>query len=267
MLQNSLLKTDIQIRGSGYGQGGGRLAQAETPLQPKAGACPSSSTRGVGHQELGRAYRAGGKQDFAAGGGTAWLAGSQKVDADDAPAVQDQAFRLGMGHHRQIGPPFDRAQKGLGGAPAHALALVHLEVAAAFVVAAIEVLGRRDPALRCRAAEGIENLPGQALLLDPPFALPAMHFVLYALGTLDPDTRTVRELVALLCMLTLMVMAFAHQGIEEPQRLQKLVAKWRAPASSNRPNWSSPSSHLKSLGLTSRLAANALPVNLRQREQ
>src|SRR3546814_9885624 len=65
----------------------------------------------------------------------------------------------------------------LGARPAQAAPLVHLEIAAALVVAAVEVLGRRDAALGRRCAKGIEDLPRQALRLDAPLAAAAVAFV------------------------------------------------------------------------------------------
>src|SRR3546814_9749845 len=65
----------------------------------------------------------------------------------------------------------------LGARPAQAAPLVHLEIAAALVVAAVEVLGLRDAALGRRCAKGIEDLPRQALRLDAPLAAAAVAFV------------------------------------------------------------------------------------------
>src|SRR5690606_15894711 len=61
--------------------------------------------------------------------------------------------------------------------PAQAALLVHLEIAAALVVAAVEVIGLRDAALRRRRAEGIEDRPRQALRLDAPLAARAVELV------------------------------------------------------------------------------------------
>ena len=65
-----------------------------------------------------------------------------------------------------------RPQEGLGRVPAHAAALVDLEVADAFVVAAVEVVGW-DAGLGAAAGEGVEDVPAQPLPLDPPFAAAA----------------------------------------------------------------------------------------------
>jgi len=60
---------------------------------------------------------------------------------------------------------------------------------------------------------------------------------------------------------------FESHGSDEPQFLQKQVAKYFVCSGSYLPTNSSPVSQLKSPGATNRLAACALPVNFRQREQ
>ena len=52
-----------------------------------------------------------------------------------------------------------------------------MEIAAAFVVAAVEVVGLGDADLRCRLAKGIEDLPTDARLLDAPLAAGAVRLV------------------------------------------------------------------------------------------
>ena len=54
-------------------------------------------------------------------------------------------------------------------APADAALLGHLEIAAALVVAAIEIVGFGDAGLRRCRLEGVEDLPGEAGLLDRRF--------------------------------------------------------------------------------------------------
>lgn len=56
-------------------------------------------------------------------------------------------------------------------------------------------------------------------------------------------------------------------GSEDPHCLQKAVGKGGSPWSVNVPTEFSPSVHLKSGRRVKTLAACALPVNLRQREQ
>ena len=77
---------------------------------------------------------------------------------------------LGVGQDPQVRALQDRAQEGLGRGPAHAALLVDLEVAAALVVAAVEVIGLGDAGLGRRVAEGVEDLPG-----DPQGPRPAIR--------------------------------------------------------------------------------------------
>ena len=77
---------------------------------------------------------------------------------------------------------FVRASAGcrnaLRGAPAPAAALVDLEIAAALVVAAIEIVGLRDADPRPRPRGTASRISqASARLLDPPFAARAVHVV------------------------------------------------------------------------------------------
>ena len=76
----------------------------------------------------------------------------------------------------QVLPMLDRPQESLGGVPAHAFALVHIEVADSFVASPVEVVGGRQPGLLSRPCDRVEDRPVQALPLDSPLttlALPA----------------------------------------------------------------------------------------------
>ena len=64
-----------------------------------------------------------------------------------------------------------------------------------------------------------------------------------------------------------MLPVLLRQGMDDPQLVQKLVAKYLACGGSYLPSNSSPSNHLNCSGRSSRLLAKALPVNLRHREQ
>ena len=68
-------------------------------------------------------------------------------------------------------------QEGLGGAPAHAAPLVHLEVGVAEVVAAVELADLGDAAFLGRVAPGIEDLPVHAPLLHAQLAAGAVQLV------------------------------------------------------------------------------------------
>ena len=68
-------------------------------------------------------------------------------------------------------------QEALGRVPAHARLLVDVEVAAALVVAAVEVLDLGDAGLGRRIAKGIQDVPLDARLLDAPFAAAGVQVV------------------------------------------------------------------------------------------
>ena len=105
------------------------------------------------------------------------LAAHPRFDADRPAPVQAQAGRLSLGDHGQVGPVLNRAQEGLRGVPAHAAFLVDVEVAAALVVAAIEIPGLGDAGLGRGLLKGVEDLPFEAHVLDPPLAARAMQVV------------------------------------------------------------------------------------------
>jgi len=67
--------------------------------------------------------------------------------------------------------------------------------------------------------------------------------------------------------MTTTLLLFDNHGNEEPQCLQKHVAKYFVSWGSNLPTCSSPRIQRKSSGEVNRLAACALPVNFLQREQ
>ena len=71
---------------------------------------------------------------------------------------------------RQVAPVQHGAQEALGRVPADAGLLVDVEVAAALVVAAVEVVDLGDAGLGRRLAEGVEDLPADARQLDAPLA-------------------------------------------------------------------------------------------------
>jgi hypothetical protein len=58
--------------------------------------------------------------------------------------------------------------------PAHAAFLIDFEVADAFVVAAVEIVARRNAGLLRRLRKRIEQRPRQALLFDAPLVARAV---------------------------------------------------------------------------------------------
>ncbi len=125
-------------------------------------------------EKLRRADRARRQDELGARGGECRRAVLHELDAGGTASVEPDALGLGAGENGQIGAPLRRPQEGLGRAPAHAAALIDLEIAAALVVAAIEVVGARDADLGRRGAEGVEDLPGETHLLDAPLAARAV---------------------------------------------------------------------------------------------
>ena len=94
-----------------------------------------------------------------------------------APAGEGQAQRLGLGPERQVGPVQGGLEEAGRRGPAHAALLVDLEVAAALVVAAVEVVHLGYAVLGRRFAEEVQHAPGQAHVLDPPLAALTVQFV------------------------------------------------------------------------------------------
>ena len=102
---------------------------------------------------------------------------AQHLDTDTASALEAQPRRLGTRQHRKIRPPPCRLEKGLRGVPADAASLVHVEVTAAEVVAAIEVIGGRNPLFPGRLPERVQHRPFDAWLLDAPLVAGAVEGV------------------------------------------------------------------------------------------
>ena len=127
-------------------------------------------------EQLRRIDRTGAQDHFLECGGGDHFVAVPDLHAGAALA----AIGLGLDDEfggLRVGPQFEiraavagRTQKRLGGVPAPAVLLIHLEVAHAFVVTAIEVVGGRYAGLLRRLREGIENVPAQALLFHAPLA-------------------------------------------------------------------------------------------------
>src|SRR5579875_1207707 len=121
-------------------------------------------------EQMRRADRAGGEDKLAADRGVCQSALMGEFDADDALVRKADAGGLGSGENAQIAAVAHRLQKRLCRVPAHAALLVDRKVAAALVVAAIEIVGLGNAQFRRRLAKGVEDLPGKPHALDAPFA-------------------------------------------------------------------------------------------------
>jgi hypothetical protein len=77
-------------------------------------------------------------------------------------------------HDRQVRSLRCRFQEGLGRVQADAAALVDLEVCAACVISAVEIVDLGNAELAGGFAEGVQDFPRQALALDAPLAAAAV---------------------------------------------------------------------------------------------
>src|SRR6185295_2871400 len=126
-------------------------------------------------QDLRRADRSGGEDDALLRAHRALaLPFDHDLDADGALApfllADAQRLHVRLGHHREVGALHRLAQPRLGGAPAHALPLVHVEVGVAEVVAAVELVDLRDADLFRGITPGVEDLPLHARLFHAELA-------------------------------------------------------------------------------------------------
>ena len=128
-------------------------------------------------EQVRRADRAGGENQFAGDIDPRLHALAPELEPACPPAVEQDAFRLGVGEDRQVGPVARRFQEGLRRVPARAPALVDHELAGALVVAVVEVRRPCDADLVAGALEGVEDFPADPRLLDPPFAAGAVEGV------------------------------------------------------------------------------------------
>ena len=126
-------------------------------------------------QELRRADGAGGEHDLGPRGRGFRPVAPAEGDTGAAAAVEQKGLGLRAGEHHKVWPASRRPQEGLGGGPADATALGHVEVAAALVVAAIEIVGLGDAALLRGVAECVQDLPADPGRLDAPLAAGAVE--------------------------------------------------------------------------------------------
>src|SRR5690606_16425594 len=120
------------------------------------------------------------------------------------PPFDLNTLRLGVGPKREVAARHTRRpQKCLGRIPAPAHLLIDLEVPDAFVVALVEIVAGRNARLLRSLGKGIENIPAQPLLLDPPFSAVAVQRAellarrVVAKGTIGGGIKTVVIFVCL----------------------------------------------------------------------
>ncbi len=91
--------------------------------------------------------------------------------------VHQELERLGVGVHGEIGAVGDGVQESVGHRPAPTASLVDVEVRAAGVVAAVELLDRLDAELSSGRLPGVQDLPAHPRPLDPDLAVGAVPVV------------------------------------------------------------------------------------------
>ncbi len=126
---------------------------------------------------LRRADAAGRKDGLDRGRGHFVLPAPDDLDPGAAPAVQTQPFHVRFGQHGEVGAVRRRLQERARGVEPHAARLVDEEVAAALVVAAVEVVGPGNAGLDHRLAVGLEDVPAQPLRFHAPLAAGAVRLV------------------------------------------------------------------------------------------
>jgi hypothetical protein len=110
------------------------MQQRDAPVLQQIGRADAGAL-----QDGGRADGAGGEQGFDARRDAVGRAIEAELDAARLLAPHDQLVDQRAGDDLQVGPVQHRPQHGLRRIPAHALLLVHLEVADAEIVAAVVV--------------------------------------------------------------------------------------------------------------------------------
>ncbi|MNV12887.1 hypothetical protein D3C71_1035100 [compost metagenome] len=126
------------------------------------------------------ADRASREDGFAAGMGGLCDAVMLEFDALHLSVFDDQLAHMRLSENAQVGPLHRRAQKGFRCVPADAGTLVDVEIAGAFVIAAVEIVDGGDAGFFGGLLEGVEHGPADAGLFHSPFAARVVH----GIGTL-----------------------------------------------------------------------------------
>ena len=121
-------------------------------------------------KDLRAADRAGGEDRLAPRLDVLLFVAAIELHAEHAAAFEPQLLHERAGDHGQVGPLHRGPQERFRRAPAHAVALVHIETPDAFVVAAIEVLDLRNAGFGRGIRKRFEDLPSQFDALDAQLA-------------------------------------------------------------------------------------------------
>src|SRR5262250_450537 len=117
-------------------------------------------------QELRRADRARGKDDLAAAARLLRDTVAAPAHPGGAATVEQYAFDQTVAQEPQVRAFERRFEKAARRRPAPAPFLIDVEVGAAFVVAAVEILDRRNPHLRGGGPHRVSEVPAYPRRLD-----------------------------------------------------------------------------------------------------
>src|SRR5689334_22446002 len=128
-------------------------------------------------QELRRADGSRGQDRFAPRAGEYAVLLVDELNAFCITSIKLDSRGQCAGQDAEVRPVRHRAEEGVGRAPAPAALLVHLEVRAAEVVAAVEAVDLGNAALGGGLAPGVDDVPAHARILDPHLAARAVDAV------------------------------------------------------------------------------------------
>ncbi len=121
-------------------------------------------------QQLGRGHRAGRQDDLAACARLERRTIRPHARHPHGAAVlEEKRVNLDADLEPEVRPLQGRFEKAAGRAPAPPGLLVHLEIAGAEIVAAVEIGGRRNAGRGAGLGEGVEHRPAHAWVLHAPF--------------------------------------------------------------------------------------------------
>ena len=184
-------------------------------------------------QQMRRVHRPGGQDHLPSGRDAPHDAFVLDLDAGDAPAIDEETAHMRLRPQRQVRSRQGGLQEGARRRPAPPAMLVDLEIAAAFIVAAVEIVGGRDALLGRGAAEDLEHLPGQPLPGDPQFAAAPVigprrvHLAVLALQEIGQHVRPAPAFIAELAPVVVIRRLAAHvdHAVDRRRAAEDLAAR------------------------------------------
>src|SRR5262249_2955264 len=122
-------------------------------------------------EDLRRSDRSGRENDFGPRVDTRELIAVPEIDARCPLAAEPDLLNMRISRHAQVPPADDRLAEGLRSRVAAPVADRALEIADAFIVSAVVIVGRGNPVVEHRLPPGLDDLPADAVLLDVQLAV------------------------------------------------------------------------------------------------